>query len=236
MFGPKGSRLSPKFVRLTMYKRIFILIILAIFLSACIVAPTPTPTTTKMSDAIMMGIKPSPTKTIMYEYKSNIQDGIIKPCNKDTRDAVTNHAGYMHTESTTLDKMLRDYLSMKFTSVDPTSDTKIKVTLKDFWIEEYSLDSTNKMVWVALAGGEINIIVVANLDLVYEISKGGIPVTKAVRVSGDSTHVQGIGTGTSTSHFYRGKESKEFRVADAINAANNKSLAMLNQFIESNQF
>ncbi len=215
-----------------MHRTIITLIGSILLLSAC---ASSIPTTTKMSDAIMMGIKTSPTKTVGYEYKSNVQDGTIKPCNKDTRDVQGGHPGYMHTESTTLDKMLRDYLSMKFTSVDPSSDPKIKVTLKDFWIEQYSTDSTGKQWLVALGGGEINILVVANLDLVYEFSKGGAPVTKVVRVSGDSTHVAGMGTGTSTSNIHRGNQSIEFRVADAVNAANNKALAILNQFIESNQ-
>lgn len=204
----------------------------ALFLSAC---ASSIPTTTKMSDAIMMGIKTSPTKTVAYEYKSNVQDGTIKPCNKDTRDIQGGHPGYIHTESTTLDKMLRDYFAMKFTSIDPASDPKIKVTLRDFWLEQYSTDSTGKKWLVAFGGGELNIMVVANLDLVYELSKGGASVTKVVRVSGDSAHVAGIGTGTSTSNYNRGNQSIEFRVADAMNAANNKALAMLNHFIESNQ-
>ncbi|MFH1235805.1 MAG: hypothetical protein V1685_02600 [Parcubacteria group bacterium] len=215
-----------------MLRKTITLIGSALLLSAC---ASSIPTTTKMSDAIMMGIKTSPAKAVGYEYKSNIQDGVIKPCNKDTRDVQGSHPGYMHTESTTLDKMIRDYMSMKFSSMDSVSDPKIKVTLKDFWLEQYSTDSKGRQWLVALGGGELNIMVVANLDLVYEISKGGASVTKAVRVSGDSAHAAGIGTGTSTSNIYRGNQSIEFRVADAMNAANNKAIAMLNQFIESNQ-
>ena len=215
-----------------MRKTLITIIGSTLLLSAC---ASSIPTTTKMSDAVMMGIKTSLTKIVGYEYKSNIQDGTIKPCAKDTRDVLGSHPGYMHTESTTLDKMLRDYLLMKFTSVDPVSDPEIKVTLKDFWLEQYSTDSAGKQWLVALGGGERNIMVVANLDLVYEISKGGTSVTKVVRVSGDSAHVAGIGTGTSTSNIHRGNQSIEFRVADAINAANNKAIIMLNQFIEANQ-
>jgi hypothetical protein len=215
-----------------MLKKHIIIIGLTVLLSAC---ASTIPTTTKMSDAVMMGIKTSSIKAVGYEYNSNIPDGIVKPCSKDTRDVQTNHPGYMHTESTTLDKMIKDYLSMKFNAVDQMSDPKIKVTLKNFWIEQYSPDSTAKQVFVALGGGEINVMVVANLDLVYEISKDGTPVTKSVRVSGDSAHVAGIGTGTSTSNIYRGYNSIEFRIADAINVVNNKAIAMLNQFIESNQ-
>lgn len=215
-----------------MLRNIITLIGLALLLSAC---ASSIPTTTKMSDAIMMGIKTSTTKAISYEYQSNIHDGVIKPCNKGTRDVQGSHPGYIHTESSTFDKMVRDYISMKFPNVGSVSDPKIKVTLKDFWLEQYSTDSTGKQWLVALGGGELNVMVVANLDLVYEISKNGIPVTKNIRVSGDNVHVAGVGTGTSTSNIYRGNQSIEFRVAEAMNAANNKAIAMLNHFIESTE-
>ncbi|MFZ3072260.1 MAG: hypothetical protein WA162_03345, partial [Thermodesulfobacteriota bacterium] len=86
----------------------------------------------------------------------------------------------------------------------------------------------------ALGGGEINMMVVAHLDLIFEISESGKePKIKNVHVTADSSHVAGIGTSTTTSNIYRGKESIEYRVADAINAANNKAIAMINQFIET---
>jgi len=216
-----------------MFRKTVILIGSAILLSACVA--TSIPTTTKVSDTIMMGVKTSLAKAVSYEYKANIEDGTIKPCDKDTRNEQASHPGYMHTEGATLDKMLRDYMAMKFSNVDSTSDPKIKVTLKDFWLEQYSTDSTGKQWLVALGGGEINIMVVAHLDMVFEISKAGASVTKTIRVSGDSAHVTGIGTGTSTSNIDRGNQNIEFRVADAINAANNKAIIMLNQFFESNQ-
>ncbi len=216
-----------------MHKVKYLIIGSALLLSACVSSSIPT--SSKMSDTIMMGIKTSPAKVAGYEYKSLVMDGVIKPCDKDTRDVQQSHPGYIHTESTTLDKMLRDYMGMKFSSVDSASQPKIQVTLKDFWLEQYSTDSTGKKWLVALGGGELNILVVANLDLIFEISNGGSTVNKIIRVSGDSAHVTGIGTGTSTSQVNRGSQSIEFRVADAMNAANNKAIIMLNQFIESNQ-
>jgi hypothetical protein len=214
--------------------RIFILITLGAFvISGC--ASSGIPMTSKMSDAIMMGIKTSQTKSISYEFKSGVADGTIKPCNKDSREPMQGHPGYTHTETVILNKMIHEYLSMKFYTVDNVSDPKIKVILRDFWIEQYSPDSTGKLWLVALGGGELNVIVVANLKLTYEILRNGTSSTKTIQVSADTTHVSGIGTHTSTSNIYRGTDSIEFRIAEAINAANNKAIAMLSQFLESNQ-
>jgi len=183
----------------------------------------------------MMGIKIGPVRSVGFEYASDIEDGKIKPCAQGTRDVQAGHPGYIHTESSTLDKMLRDYLFIKFPSVDSVGRPKIRVVLKDFWLEQYSNDSTGSQVLAVLGGGEVNIIVVANLELLYEMSGDGPPVTRTVRVSGDSVHVAGIGTGTSTSNIHGGKESIEFRVADAMNNANNKAIVLFNQFLEANQ-
>ncbi len=203
-----------------------------LLLSAC---SSSIPLNAQMSEAIIMNIKTSQTKALSYEYESKVSDGLIIPCNKGTRDELGGHPGYLHSESTTLDGLLSDYLSMKFTSLKNSADTKLKVTLKDFWLEQYSMDGAGKQFLVAFVGGETNVMVVANLVLVCQISKNGASVTKVIRVCGDSAHVAGIGTGTSSGNMHRRNRSIEFRAADAINAVNNKALAMLDQFMESNQ-
>jgi hypothetical protein len=205
----------------------------ALLISGCMASTIPS--TSKMNDAVMMGIKTSPIKTVAYEYNSQVPDGLLKPCAKDSRDIKTSHQGYSHNQSVTLDKMVRDYVAMKFTGVDAASDTRVKVILKDFWLEEYSPDSGGKQFFAVMAGGEINMTVVANMDLTFEVEKAGVPASKVVRISADSSHVSGFGTRTSTSNVNRGSDSIQYRVADAINSANNKALIMLNQFLESNQ-
>ncbi len=216
-------------------RKYFLSVLTVVALLTGCVSSISIPTTTRMSDAIMMGINTSPKQTVAFYYASQIQNGMIKPCNRGTREVQSSHPGYTHNENASLERMLRDYVSMKFTNLDDSSDTKIKVTLRDFWLEQYSTDSAGKIWLAALGGGEINVMVVANLDLVYEIFRGGQPVTKVVLVSGDSAHVAGIGTGTSTSYIHRGRESIEFRVAEAMNVANNKAIAMLNHFLEANE-
>lgn len=209
------------------------LVVVVALLSAC--ATSTIPITTRMSDTIMMGIKPSQTNVVAYEFHSGIQDGIIKPCKKDTREVQTSHPGFMHSESASLKKMLSDYATMKFSATDAGADTKIKVTLEDFWLEQYSPDSGASQFMAVMGGGEINVFVAANLDLSFEVTKAGSSTTKKVHISTDNTHVHGIGTGTSTSNIYRGEQSFEYKVAETINAANNKAIVILNQFLELNQ-
>lgn len=214
-----------------MYKLARITIIaLVVFVSAC---ATAIPTSSRISDTMMMGIKQGPVKAVAFEFNSAVQDGEIQPVGKDSREVPPMSPTYVHTENSTLDKMLKDYMNMKFPAVDAAAPTKMKVTLKDFWIEQYNTASAGKQLMVGLVGGEMNIAVVAHLTVVFEFSNGGSPITKNVMIESDSTHVQGVGTYSSTSSYYRGRESIEFRVAEAINGANNKAIALLNQFIDS---
>ena len=191
----------------------------------------------QISDHVLIGIKNSQTKPISFEYASLIQDGIIHPCEKDSRIPLKGHPGYSHNESQILGQMLGNYISMKFTNIAPTSETIIKATLKDFWIEQFSYDSSGKQAVAALIGGETNIILVSNLQVEFEIFKQGQKLaSKNIKFSADKSYVSGIGTRTSTSRIYKGQDSIDFRLAEAINSANNMVLVNLNQFLESNQF
>ncbi len=214
-------------------KNLIITVCSIVLFSGCVASSIPL--SSKISDVTMNNIKTSSAKIVGYEYKSDIVDGLIKPCDKDCREQNNSHPGFLHTESATLDAMLKNYLSMKFQNVDNSSNPMVKVKLKKFWIEHYSNDSSGQRLLVALGGGETNMTVVANMDLTFEVSKDGNVTTKNIRVSDDDVHVVGVGTNTSTSNLNRGRDSLEFRVANAMNAANNKTIIMLNQFIESNQ-
>lgn len=217
-----------------MRSKLFIAV-LVVTLAGCATTAA-TPTSTKMNDAIMMGIKTSSTGPVAFEYTSNVQDGQIQPSKKDSREIDKDlMVSYTHTENTTLSKMLNEYASMKFAKQDSASSTKLKITLKDFWIEQYSPDSTGSQVFAAMFGGEIKVIVAVNLDLSFEVTKDGSTNTKNVRISTDSSKVVGIGTGTSSSNVYQGEQNIEYKNANAMNDANNKAIVMLNQFVESSQ-
>ncbi|MDQ6996254.1 MAG: hypothetical protein Q9M82_02195 [Mariprofundus sp.] len=213
-----------------MFKQI-VLIGLVALLSAC---ASSVPSTSRLSDDIMMGIKAS-SDVVDFQFNSNVMDGEIKPSAKGSREVQGSHPGYTHNESTSLNKMMGEFASMKFNSLSSDSNIKIKVLLNDFWIEQYSTDSTGQMWLAALGGGEIHIMIVAHLGIAFEIIKDGKVNRKKLHISSESIHVSGMGTGTSTSNIYRGSESIEFRVADAMNAVNNKAIIMLNHFLASNQ-
>lgn len=208
--------------------------VLVILLPLCGCA-TAIPMTSKMSETVMMGIKQGPVKAVAYEYMSIVQDGEIQPVGKDSREVQPMSPTYVHTESETLNKMIKDYVQIKFGTADPSAPAKIKVVLKDFWLEQYNTTSAGKQFLVAVVGGEMNIAIIAHLNVVFEYLNGGVPVTKTVKIEADSTHVQGIGTYSNTSAYHRGRDSMEFRVAEAINGANNKAIAMLNIFLDSAQ-
>lgn len=199
-------------------------------LSGC---ATTIPMTSKISDAVLMGVKQSKINAIDYEYTTNVQDGEIRPSGKGTREIPPMSPTFLHTQSSTLDKMLKDYIGMKFSTVDPSAPTKIKVTLKDFWIEQYNTATAGKQFMTAMVGGEMNIAIVAHLNITIVYSANDAPIIKNLAIEADSTHVQGIGTYSATSAYHRGRDSMEFRVAEAINSANNKAIIMLNAFIDS---
>ncbi len=212
--------------------RIFRLLSFTILLSAC---ATTVPISSRMNDAIMMNIKQGATKVVAFEFDPRILDGELQPVGKDSREAPPMSPTFSHTESTTLNKMLKDYLGLKFASVNPDASAKLKVTLNDFWIEQYNTTGTGKQFMVAMVGGEMNIAIVAHLTLTFEYSNGGAPITKNLMIEADSMHVQGVGTYSGTSAYHRGRDSIEFRVAEAIDGANNKAIAMLNSFLDSIQ-
>lgn len=205
---------------------------LSIFLALSGCATT-IPMTSKISDTVMMGVKQSQINAIDYEYITHVQDGEIKPYGKGTREIPPLSQTYEHAQNSTFERMLKDYIGMKFSVVDPSAPTKIKVTLQEFWIEQYNTASAGKQFMTAMVGGEMNIAVVAHLNITIEYSTDGQPIIKNLAIEADSTHVQGIGTYSGTSAYHRGRDSIEFRVAEAINNANNKAIIMLNSFLDS---
>lgn len=207
-----------------------------IFLSGC---ASTIPLTRNMSDAVMMGVKPSQTKTVSYEYVSHVPDGEIQTCAKDIRKARSGSDTYVHSESSTLQKMIREYLSMKFARLDKDADPKIKVVLKDFGLEEYTPpESLGKRIVDRLLGGDRNAFFVVNLDLVFQVTRADSTVRKAIHVCADAAkidHVRSILFPPTKEDSSPSEPPERLRVAKVINNANNKAIIMLNQFLESNQ-
>lgn len=204
-------------------------VLIALFLCGC---ATNLPMTSSLSDFVIMGTKVNSNESVSFQYESNVTDGLIKPFDKDKTKEISGNPGFNHSESATLGRMLNEFMGNKFAKLSPSGKTIVKATLKDFWIEQYSIDSGGKQVLAALVGGEINIMCLAKVKVLLTVIKDGEELTKIISVSSEDTYVSGIGTGTSTSNIYRGKNSLEHTHARNINKANNKVIMMINSYFE----
>jgi len=189
------------------------------------------PVTSNLNDFVMMSIKTNGSTSVVYDFSSKITDGVIKPYKKD-KEAEISGSGYNISEVAALRRMVNEYLGSKFPSVSSDAAIKISVSLDDFWIEQYSSDSGGNQAVVAMFGGEINYIVVAKLKVVVTINKNGNTTTKVITASSEDTYVQGVGTGTATSNYARGKDSLENTHVRNINNANNKVIMLLNSYLD----
>jgi|APSaa5957512493_1039668.scaffolds.fasta_scaffold98406_1 hypothetical protein len=206
-----------------------LIVIVAIFIGGC---ATNLPMTSSLNDFVMMGTKVNSSENISFQYTSNITDGLLKPFEQDKAKEVSGHPGFNHTQSATLGRMLNEFLENKFSKISPNGSTTITAVLKDFWIEQYSTDSGGKVALAVLVGGEINMMCIAKVKILLTINRNGEELTKIISVSSEDTYVSGIGTGTSTSNIYRGKNSLEHTHAKNINKANNKVIMMMNSYFE----
>jgi len=212
-----------------MKKCSLIFIFCVLFLFDC---ATNLPMTSSLNDFVMMGTKVNSTEKVNFTYESKIIDCLIKPYNKDKEGEITSHPGFNQTESSTLGRMLNEYFGNKFTQLNQGGDSEIKVVLQDFWIEQYSTDSQGQQLLAAFVGGEINTMCIAKVKVLLIVTKNSEESTKIISTSSEDSYVQGIGTGTSTSNIYRGKESLEYIHARNINKANNKIIMMINSYLE----
>jgi hypothetical protein len=170
---------------------------------------------------------------VAFEYESKISDGIIKPCAKNKGPEQDSHPGYFHTESTTLERMLNEYMRHKFFHMNPDAKIRIKVTLTDFWVEQYLTDSTGKVVESATSGGDVTNVCLAKVKVLVTINREGVDYSKILVGSAEDTYVSGFGTEAQKSYRYKGKESVEHTHAKNINKANNKVLALMNRYFEN---
>jgi len=190
------------------------------------------PMTSSLNDFVMMGTKVNSAENVSFQYESNITDGLIKPFSKDKIKEVAGHPGFNHTESSTLERMVNEFMGNKFAKLSPNGTTIVKANLKEFWIEQYSIDSGGKQVFTALFGGETNVMCVAKIKVILSVNRNGEDLTKIISITSEDTFVSGIGTGTSTSNVYRGKDSVQHTHARNINKANNKVIMMMNSYFE----
>lgn len=193
---------------------------------------TSLPMTTSMDNSVVSEVSINSRDTVTYSYLSDVEDGEIQPYTAGKTNEVSGHPGYIHTQSSTLDRMMKAYVSTKFTDVTENSDTQISVTLQDFWLEQYSTDSAGAQALAAFAGGETNTNVNANIHAVLTVRYNGEEVVRPLRIQTEDTYVAGYSTGTETSSLYRGQNSLEHTHARNINQANNRLLLLVNSYLE----
>jgi hypothetical protein len=124
-------------------------------------------------------------------------------------------------------------MSHKFFQMNPDAKIRIKVTLTDFWIEQYLTDSTGKAVKSASFGGEVNSVCLAKVKVLVTINRSGVDYSEILVGSAEETHVSGFGTETQRSYRYKSKESVEHTHAKNINQANNEVLVLMNRYFEN---
>jgi hypothetical protein len=180
------------------------------------------PVTSNINDFVMMGLKTNKQDSVVFEVVSNIQDGEITVAGKDgegTTGKVTV------TEGSVLQRMVNEYMTAKFTKMSVDGDVKVKITLKDFNLQDYNTQSTGMQVLSAFAGGAAAVrqprIITAKITAVLEITRGDQEETKNLIASAEENYV-----GQFTS------EVSNKAVADCINSANNKILMQMNAFFE----
>jgi hypothetical protein len=205
------------------------IVLAAFFISGC---ATNIPMTSTLNDFVMMGTKTNGSEKVSFSYESNVVDGLIKPFEKDKVKEVSGHPGFNHTESSTLGRILNEYMENKFSNLDPNGQTTVRLILKEFWLEQYSTDSNGKQFVAAMFGGETNIKCAAKVKAILIVNRNDKELIKNINITSEDFYVSGIGTGTSTSNIYRGKNSLAYTHANNINKANNKVVMMVNSYFE----
>jgi len=192
--------------------------------------PTAIPMSSEMNAFLQMNIKPDPNRKIALTFASKIIDGKIVPYQKDKGEKKSIHYGYNHTENATLERMIREYIGLKYPS-GPGEDIKVEATLEDFWLEEYSPDTKGSQTRKVLFGGEVQMILKAVVVLQVQLAIGEKTQQRRIKVTAEETYVQGYGTYTSSSLIHKGQGGIQFKFASAINKANNKAMMMLDKLL-----
>lgn len=199
-----------------------ICILLTVLCFGFIGCTTVIPVTSNINDFVMMGLKTNKQDVVAFEIVANIQDGEITVAGKD---GVGTTGKVTVTEGSVLQRMVNEYMTAKFTKMADSGDVKVKITLKDFSLQDYNTQSTGMQVLGSLAGGSASYrqprIVTAKISAVLEINRGGNEETKNLITSAEENYVGQFASEVSNK-----------AVADCINSANNKILMQMNAFFE----
>ncbi|MCP5062928.1 MAG: hypothetical protein GY936_10735 [Ignavibacteriae bacterium] len=209
--------------------KISIVLFIGLLFSGC---STHLPTTSSINDFVVMGTKTNNVESVSFQYASSIVDGSTKPFERDRAAEVSGHPGFDHTQSSTLGRMLKEFMGNKFSKLSPNGTTSIKATLQDFWVEQYLSDgNTGNVVLKALAGRAVNMICLTKIKVKLVVNKNGKESSKVITGTSEDTYVTSKAAGASAD-VNSGKNSIEHTHARNINKANNKVIMMMNSYFE----
>ena len=171
-----------------MAKRILFSVLALIFMSCT----TAIPLTSSLNDFVSMGIKVNSKDAITYKFTSDVQDGLFKPYEKDKSKLVSGNGNYQITPFSTLNRMLDEYITNKFSNLNENSDNVLDIKFKDFWIEQYTNDSGGSQFAAAMFGGEIGFICVAKVNVEVKFLKNGEEIIKKFNATAEDNYVAGI--------------------------------------------
>jgi len=183
---------------------------------------TSIPVSSNINDFVMMGIKTNRNEPVSLQLVSNIHDGEYVILNKEGKDSGWK-VSFM--ESSTLQRMIKEYMTSKFSDLSEAGTTTISITLQDFSYSYYTTEGTGMQVLRGLAGDASGMpcIVSARISVSVEVNRNGTVETKNIISTAEQSFV------TGTAQVYQ-KEA-----ADCVNSANNKVLMLLNSYLEELQ-
>lgn len=212
-----------------------VLIAAAICFMGCAVNPPIVPVKSSLNDFVANSTRVNAKDTIGYRLTSKVRDTVVVPYGKNKSANITNGRGYSIPESSSFAAMSKSFLESRFSAIDSASRIKIDVSLEDFYCEMSTTKTAAQLTAVAFAGGEIPYLLSAFLKCRVTITRDGQAQSKIISTSSEEHFIQGIGTGTNTSSLHQGEGGAEYRLAKAIDDANNKAFVFINKYLEEQQ-
>jgi hypothetical protein len=212
-----------------MKKVLFLLYIL--FIISC-VSITRISISPRLYNALLVSIEPNETKTVILQFSSNIEDGLIIPHRQDRENVSNNSSGYYLSQTTSFQNMLNEYIRLKFPSQANDEVIRVFINIDDFWIEEFVINSdlANYFHLITLGATNRHYMLTANLFATVEINKGYEILTKSIFESFEETYIQ-RGRNDNTIINNRWGSMEETHAVN-INNVNNRILMILNSYFE----
>ncbi len=206
------------------------LILLLLILSTGCASTISTPAT--LSDAVYYTSEPV-AKTVNFTYSTAAPDESIKPVGYNKKGERASGGGLKidvrHNDA--LERMYWEYLSSTFNG--PGSDVQVELRLMEVELRADAQDGAGKTFLVAMAGGELSSIMSARQRAKMTVRSGGKTYEKLLVGTASTQDVDGIGTGTSSSHIYKGANSDEMIYGRLLNDSSNKLILQSAQFLRS---